>query len=364
MRYEAIPASEIDEGLICAWETFQCRQPCFDSPFLSPWFTKIVASVRDDIFVTVLEDGGEIVGFFPHQRRNRRALPVAGRLNDCQAVIVSPGTIWSPIDLLSASKLDVWHFDHQIAAQEEFSLFTTRREQSPIIQLENGFEDYVKQQKRARSGRIEQLRRKRRKLRRENGGDCNVRFEATSLDDRALREVIERKIKQCERTGHPVFFRERWAVELVERLLAQDQPGCVGALSVLSVGEEIAAAHFGIRSRHVWHWWFPTYSPKWSQYSPGQLLLLNLCEHVGDTTVQQHTIDLGRGDEPYKGHFANSAYPLIEGHVASRLPYKVVYSVKASMASWARKRPAFQHLRTLRRKIKRSPAVPLFLRRL
>jgi CelD/BcsL family acetyltransferase involved in cellulose biosynthesis len=202
--------------------------------------------------------------------------------------------------------------------------------------------------------------RKRRKLEREHGGPDNIRFEAISSDQRALRKVIEWKISQCERTGTPVFFREAWAVEMIERLLAQEAPGCAGALSVLWVGDEVAAAHFGIRSRGVWHWWFPTYSEEWSQYSPGKLLLLETCGHVADSTTSWHTIDLGKGDDSYKASFANAAYPLLEGSVSLGSAYHTLRSAKRRTMDWARTSPILLPIRQFRRAFKDSPLLTGF----
>ena len=355
MQYECIPARDLAAGLVEAWDALHRSSPQFESPFLSPWFSKAVATVRDDVFVTVIEEDGQPVGFFPFQRRGRRAGPVTGMLCDCQAVVVRPGTNWSPIGLLRSSGLSVWEFDHLLAEQTQVEPFAENRDGSPIIRLKGGFDAYAQGQKSAGSRQLEQLMRKRRKLEREHGGSDNVRFEAVSSQRRALQQVIDWKIDQCERTGTPEFFRESWAVEMVEHLLAQQTPGCAGALSVLWVGDEIAAAHFGIRSRGVWHWWFPTYSQEWSRYSPGKLLLLELCEHVAGSSTSQHTIDLGKGDDTYKTCFANDAYPLLEGCVSRDPAYTAFRSVKRKTVDWARTSPVLLPVRQLRRALKKSP---------
>ena len=49
-----------------------------------------------------------------------------------------------------------------------------------------------------------------------------------------------------------------------------------GVLSGLYIGEKLVAAHFGMRSRRVLHWWFPAYDPELGKYSPGAQLLLEL----------------------------------------------------------------------------------------
>lgn len=346
IRYEVIPGRDLDERLIGAWDAVQRTHDVYASPYLSPWFARAVAGVRNDVYVTTLEDAGRPVGFFPHQRSGARGVPIAGTLNDCQAVVVNPAAEWSPSDLVRESGLRLWDFDHLLAAQEPFRAYARRHDVSPIIRLGDGFAAYEQDRKAAGSRRIEQLQRKWRKLEREH---ASVRFEACSRDVSALRRVIEWKLAQCERTGAPVFFREHWTVELVERLLAQDEPGCAGALSVVWIGDEVAAAHFGMRSRTLWHWWFPTYADAWSGYSPGALLLLKLCAHVASPETPQHTIDLGKGDDAYKPSFANDAVPLLEGHVSRGSAYAVARSAKRGAIAWAKHTPLLAPVRSARR---------------
>ncbi|MDJ0638044.1 MAG: GNAT family N-acetyltransferase [Paracoccaceae bacterium] len=349
MRYECVPARELDGSTLSAWQDLLGILSQFNSPFLSPWFTRTVAEVRDDVFVTLIEDGQKLVGFFPHQRRGKRALPVAGILNDCHAAVVHPGADWSPKEMLRASDVNLWDFSHLLGAQSEFRPFAKTIVDAPIIRLSNGFDAYLRERKDAGSKQIDQIRRKRRKLVRECGGEANVRFEPLSRDTAAMRQMIDWKIAQCERTGTPVFFREPWAVELIERLLRLETKGCKGALSVLRVGDDPAAVHFGIRSKSTWHWWFPTYSESWSSYSPGKILLLDLCEYVADPNRSQTRIDLGAGDDAYKASFENGHYTVMTGHLSLGSPYAAVRSAKNGIFDWARKAPLLSPVRKAKR---------------
>lgn len=352
MRYVPIAGHELDDGLIGAWDRIQSSDPLFRSPYLSPWFTRTVAEVRDDVFVTLLLDGDAPVGFFPHQRTGNRGGPVAGQLNDCQAVIVDAGADWSPKALLKGSGLRLWDFDHMLADQAPFRPFARVHDRSPVIELGDDAEAYFAERKAAKSGRVQQMRRKWRKLLREHGDAETVRFEPRSRDAAVLDQVIRWKLEQCLRTGTYPYFQDPWTVGLVQGLLTRDALGCSGALSVLWVGDEVAAAHFGMTSRTVWHWWFPTYSDAWSQYSPGGLLLLALCEHVGDPARSQQLIDLGKGEDPYKDSFANAEYPLTGGHVSRSSAYAATRSARRAMLGWARRSPLLAPARRLRARIR------------
>jgi CelD/BcsL family acetyltransferase involved in cellulose biosynthesis len=341
MDYEVISGRELDKSLVEAWDRVLEEGAFFGSPFLSPWFTKTVAEVRNDVFVTLMLDGGRPIGFFPYQAPDgRRAMPVGSPMNDCQAVVVDRRVGWSPKDLIRKSGLRLWDFDHLLADQGRLNPSVRVSTESPVIDLGDGLERYYRNRKTAGSRRIDTLQRKRRKLIREHSTGEGVVFDATSGAEADLDRVIEWKIEHCRKLGTFPFFTVPWTVDLVRRLLHLSRPGCGGALSVLRVEGEIAGAHFGMRSQDVWHWWLPVYSETWSAYSPGGLLLMYLCEHVAAPEQSQHIIDLGKGDDPYKKSFANDAYPLLEGHFAfgpAGSAYAALRTARRGLAGLARR---------------------------
>jgi CelD/BcsL family acetyltransferase involved in cellulose biosynthesis len=69
-------------------------------------------------------------------------------------------------------------------------------------------------------------------------------------------------------------------------------------LSTLRMGDHLVAAHFGIRSQHVLHWWFPVYDPAFAAYVPGWIMLRELALAAPELGLER--IDLGRGDDEYK----------------------------------------------------------------
>ena len=346
MRLRTIPARDLDEGLVAAWDALCLAHPLYRSPYLSPHFTAAAGAVRDDVFVTVMEEGDRPVGFFPHQRQGRRGLPVAHPLNDCQAVIAAPAAEWAPRDLLAAAGLTLWDFDHVVAGQREFAPFARLTDVSPVIDLGQGFDGYAEELRTKGSKRIKKLNRQRRVLERDHG---TVETIALDRDAEALSCVMDWKLEQCLRTGTRPYFREKWAVSLVDRLMALEVPGCSGALSVVRTDGRIVAAHFGIRSRDVWHWWFPVYDDDFAVYSPGAILLLDICERVGSDIAPQRLIDLGRGDDPYKSGFANAAYEIIEGHVSRGSAYAAARGAARAARGWARTTPCLAPLREARK---------------
>ena len=69
-------------------------------------------------------------------------------------------------------------------------------------------------------------------------------------------------------------------------------------LSTLHFGDTLVAAHFGLRSGTVLHWWFPVYDPAFAGFAPGWIMLRELAMAAPELGLDR--IDLGRGDDEYK----------------------------------------------------------------
>ncbi|MCX5690838.1 MAG: GNAT family N-acetyltransferase, partial [Planctomycetota bacterium] len=65
MRFQVINPADLDHGLIERWADLQQANAALSSPYFRPEFTLAVGRVRSDARVTVIEDGGRVVGFLP-----------------------------------------------------------------------------------------------------------------------------------------------------------------------------------------------------------------------------------------------------------------------------------------------------------
>jgi CelD/BcsL family acetyltransferase involved in cellulose biosynthesis len=338
--------AELSADQRATWDAILDADPSLASPYLCHEFVAAVGRVRDDVFVGVMEEGGRTLGFFPYQRgRGGVAGPVAGRLSDCQALIAPAEIEFRPDDLLRDCGLRIWDFDHLLASQTWFAPHHRAVSPSPTVDLSGGFERYREERRRAGSGRLDQFLRKSRKLAREKG---ELRFEMEAAEPAALERVFAWKSQQCRRTGVVDFFAWPWTRALVTALHAERGARFAGMLSTLHAGDRLVAAHFGMRSRRVLHWWFPVYDEAFGRYSPGGVLLVKLAESAAGAGLA--TIDLGKGEDAYKGSFANGAVALAEGSV--RLPSLVSAwrSLAETTASAVRRSPVFGELRRLRRR--------------
>jgi CelD/BcsL family acetyltransferase involved in cellulose biosynthesis len=304
-----ISFSELTDQQLETWDNFRSQNPSLQSPYFTHQFIRTVARIRDDVKVLVISRDGIDIGFLPFEsKKNGPAVPVGNRLSDWHGIISAPGTNFDSREIVSSTKSKLFCFDHLADHDAIFSEHYEESSTSPIINLDSGFDSYCESQRASGSKMIRQLRRKQRKMQREIG---EIRFELEMDDPRILERVMVLKRKQCKRTGSYDFFSEDWAVRLVESLHAQKTSALSGVLSGLFANNELVAAHFGIRSGQTLHWWFPVYEQEFRTYSPGSLLLMSLAEKAYAAGIT--TIDLGKGDDPYKANFMNGALPLHQG---------------------------------------------------
>jgi CelD/BcsL family acetyltransferase involved in cellulose biosynthesis len=342
MKVAVIRPQELGASELAAWRAMQRSTPALLNPFLSPGFTLAAARVRPETRLAVLEDGQEIVGFFPFERRPvRTALPVGAGISDRQGLVHVPGLEWDPVDLLRRCKLDVWEFDHLLSAQIPSVQGTARRQasgecaflvqrSSPIIDVSRGYEEYAREQ-RCRSRRtFRSTLYKERKLGRDLGP---VRLEFDVRDAAALRLLLKWKSAQYRRTGRRDRFAVGWIERLVYDLFEHNADGCHGTLTALSAAERIVAVHFGLRSERSLSCWFPAYDPSLAKYSPGLVLHLRMAEAAAGAGLDH--LELGKGDEVYKQSLKTGDLTIGEGALYRPSVAAVMHGVRRMPVRYA-----------------------------
>jgi CelD/BcsL family acetyltransferase involved in cellulose biosynthesis len=332
MKIHLIRPGELSADLLAVWNGILDDEARLDSPYFTAAFMQAVASVRPDVEVAVLDDGRGAVGFFPFQRgRWGIGHPVGGRLSDFQAVIASRHTAWSPRELLRGCRLSAWQFDHLLTFQAALTPFHATVEESSYIDLGQGFDAYAKARRSMDRDSLTQTLRKRRKLEREVGP---VTVVAQSRDESVLDRLLAWKSTQYRATGVTDVFAFPWTVALVKAIWRTATPPLAGMLSAVYAGDQLLAAHFGMRSGPVVHWWFPAHSRELGRYSPGLLMLLALAETAEGLGIRR--LDLGKGSEQYKRSFATGAVEVAEGAVDFRPLASAARSAVGAVRRWAR----------------------------
>jgi CelD/BcsL family acetyltransferase involved in cellulose biosynthesis len=151
MKVTLVPGRELGSDLVGAWAQIRQTNPTLASPYFHPEFTRVIAAVRDDVEVAVIEEGGRVVAFFPFQRGNKSVgTPVGGIISDYQGLICAPDFTCDPRELMQQCRLAAWNFDHLLTSQSSFTAFHHDTELSPQLDLSTSGEPLA----RSRSGNL------------------------------------------------------------------------------------------------------------------------------------------------------------------------------------------------------------------
>ena len=131
-----------------------------------------------------------------------------------------------------------------------------------------------------------------------------LRFEFQNTDPAALEQLIALKRAKYQRTKTFDILSVEWAANLLRHIHSIQTEEFAGILSTLHAGDQLVAAHFGMLTDKMLHYWFPTFNIEFSQYSPGTELLLRSAKECCDRGLGK--LDLGFGDDDYKFKFSNA----------------------------------------------------------
>lgn len=345
MKVTVIRGSELTEEQYAAWARLQRENRALDSPFFHPAFTQAVAAVRSDVEVAVIEDGRELVGFFPFQRKkNNVAEAVGGCMSDFQGVVLASGTTIDPLWLIRQCGLSAWRFDYLIGAQATNQPFGWAFQQSPYIDASGGFEAFQAARREAGGQTLQKMARKLRKLEREVGP---ARFEMATTDEEVFNTLGRWKSEHYRSLKVVDRFSFGWIRELMLLLIKQRNAEFGGMLSAWYVNDQLVAVHYGIHANHVLHSWVPSYDKEYYRHSPGSQCLIEIIKAARGLGIER--IDLGVGDEEYKTSFGSGATPVAVGCIdsrpaaaaAQRLWFRTKHWVKSSRYRRLAERPWF-----------------------
>ena len=134
----------------------------------------------------------------------------------------------------------------------------------------------------------------------------------------AFNALLNWKREQYRRTGAYDVFRHGWTRRLLRRLCDIQTDDFAGILSTLHVNDQLISVHFGMRSRRVWHQWFPAFDREFFRFSPGVMLTLKMAELAPSLGIG--TIDMGWGISEDKLRLCNGSVPIAIGRVENASP--------------------------------------------
>lgn len=144
------------------------------------------------------------------------------------------------------------------------------------------------------------VRRNRRRLARQ--GELQVRHLVDPDEIRPLLETLfSLHIDRWSGTDSPSLFLDENNRHFYRELLARGFPAL---LSVLQAGDETVAMHFGFVSGNDLVWYKPAFDMRYADCSPGEVLLAELANHVGENGLDG--LDFTRGGEKFKYRFSSA----------------------------------------------------------
>jgi CelD/BcsL family acetyltransferase involved in cellulose biosynthesis len=294
--FDVVRFDELSDNDLAKWEELRSTQPEFRSPFFSSAFSRAVHAVRGDVLVAMLKQRCETVGFFPHHLIGSNAYPVGRKFNDAHGVIASPDTEFTWSELLKAIGAKGFEFHSLVGADRErmspVSFAGTIG--SFLTSLGEDSKASLKRREREHRTLLKQGQ-KTRKLAREVG---ELRLEVDCNSPSQMVAAIERKRDHYRRTNIFDLFSPPWTQELVRSLSVNRQDEARVMLSLLWAGDTVVASHIGFREGSLLHYWFPAYDTRYSKYSPGTALFIELVRCASEHGIE--AIDMGFGEQPYK----------------------------------------------------------------
>ncbi|MCR9116505.1 MAG: GNAT family N-acetyltransferase [bacterium] len=309
--FSCLRADELTSDHWAAWSAIQQSDPRLGSPFFRPEFTQLVETHQGGVEVAIIKRNDGIVGFFPFQRScDSVGRPMGAPLSDFQGPILAVDADFSLYELLYACGLKSWRFDHLLAQYATAETGCCRRDESPYLDLSNGFDAYQSRIAEQGSSVLKKSRQYSRKVERDIGP---IRWVWRDETETAFDCLDQWKSLLFEQMGARNIFRIDWVHSLLRGLLDHDTPEFSGMLTSLYAGDELLAVHLGIQSGSVLHWWLPTYNPNFARYSAGTILLTEAAARSHERGIER--IDLGKGPESYKKRYATGATPICEGAI-------------------------------------------------
>ena len=164
-----------------------------------------------------------------------------------------------------------------------------------------------------------------------------MRFVVDVRDEQCSTRSSSGKTQQYLRTGAVNGFAFAWTRALLEHIFHCHGEAFAGMLSALYAGDQLVAAHFGMRSAHVLHLWFPAHDPAFARASPGTIRDLELIRAMPALGIER--FDFGKGMTESKEYFMCGAAQVAMGSVDRRVVKGALRRQWDRAYRWARTTP-------------------------
>lgn len=340
LNVDVIRFRDLSSQLLTRWEELhgQAAAPC-DSPYYRPEYCAAIDAVRGDLEVGVVEQNGAVAALLPFHRRRGIGQPAGLHLNDFQGLIGGAGLDLPVATIVRGCRLAAYDFDHVPVAQAGFAKFTGLIDESPVIDLSQGFDHYERTTLRPHADYSSLLRRNR-KLERDLG---KLQIDLASRDTTVFDTLIQWKREQFAASGVPDALAPEWVLPVLQEFLAIQQPRFQGMLNVLYAGDRIVGIDMGLRCGDVYHSAWCAYDQQLRSYAPGRQMYLRLHRALADEGIRR--IEWGKGENAYKSRTMTGASMVASGSVACSTVQRVMRGGWWRLRKWVRHSPLRPHVK-------------------
>lgn len=314
MQIDLVHPDALTPAQLDLWSAWQATDPALDTAFLAPQWARAVEHAHrgaaSHLRVAVMHDAGEPQGFLALKLGAVTALPAGAPMSDYQGLVMRPGAVITPRQLVEAAGLHRLDFTHWIAEQAAFAPHMRGVCRSHIIDVSGGYAAYEAERRAAGTGVLKDIDKKRRKVERELG---EVRFTPVSRSTSDFDQLIAWKREQLRRTHQTDIFAPAWTRTLLADLFESRDPDFGGAMFTVHIGDKLAAVQFNLRARANLHCWIIAHDPALERYSPGMLMFQDIVRWMETTPYRR--LDLGPGDVRFKLQMANAGRDVGHGFV-------------------------------------------------
>jgi len=296
MRIEIAQPLELGAAAISRWRQLQSCDASLRSPFFTPEYAVLVASVRPDVRLAILESSRGIDGFFGLQSAfGQAAMPLGAPLTDYQGVVGSPELEIDARELCKASGVSRFDFTQVPAEQRAFAAHARSNSTTWIADLSPGVDGFFAGVRDRHRTFLYQLGRVQRKCERAHG---EMVFGADSKSSSHLETLLAWKSAQLSDSGQPLVWRRPWVREVIFRSRDEATPCFGGILFTLTLGDKLIAANFCLYSETVLHGVLMAHNRDFEAYSPGIQLLRRVLDWGARRGFAE--VDFGIGEQLYK----------------------------------------------------------------
>ncbi|MEO0551294.1 MAG: GNAT family N-acetyltransferase [Pseudomonadota bacterium] len=302
---------QMGADLWSAYTELRNAQSRYDNPFFDPEFAAIISEVRDDTRFGIAFQGEDVVGVWPlHLRPGCWARPIGGPFSDVNGPILKQGINLAEETFLAGLGLAGLTSAGLLPQKTGRARPELEREGLHLSDLSGGWEAFMAGQQKAWPKHFKKMRRLYRNVDRDFS---ESRFEWDETSDACFETLIDLKRRQFDRTGLHDVLKPAWAQSFLDRLRQHESDRMRLRMVALRFDDRIAAIEVNLQSDRVLHGWLTAFDPELSNYSPGNMLVQEMLQHMpqGDLSLY----DAGIGLSHYKRHYCNLQQPLDVGTV-------------------------------------------------